>query len=81
MQLLQTTGLLTVKLPALPPKQFDTLKWGLEPGPDFPDDARWFIDGSMMNPRRKRLATCGFAIAAVSRSGDLCAWAWGVPPR
>ena len=35
----------------------------------------------MLNPRRRRLATCGFAIAAVTKDGDLCAWGWGVPPH
>ena len=41
----------------------------------------WFIDGSMLNPKRKLLATCGFAIAAVARDGELCAWGWGAPPK
>ena len=80
-ELLATTGLLTVRLPALSSTRYDTWQWGLRPADELPDDVVWYIDGSVMNPRRKQLATCGFALAAVTREGDLCAWGWGVPPR
>ena len=79
-ELLATTGLLTLRLPALPPRLLDTLHWGVKPPDDLPMEVTWYIDGSRMNPRRKQLATCGFALAAVTRDGDLCAWGWGVPP-
>ena len=81
LKLLTTTGLLAVRVPGLPKRAMDTLHWGMAPGDDMPTDVTWYIDGSMLNPRRKRLATGGFGVAAVSRSGDLCAWGWGVPPH
>ena len=80
LELVRTTGLLTVRLPAMPTRRTDTLHWGVVPGDDLPEEVTWYIDGSMLNPRRRQLATCGFALAAVTRAGDLCAWGWGVPP-
>ena len=79
-QLLRTTGLLTIRLPSMEPRKYDTLRWGLKPTADFPDDVVWYIDGSMLNPRRRELATCGFAIAAVGKDDTLWEWASGVPP-
>ena len=80
LKLLRTTGLLSIKVPALRSRHHDTLRWGVAPGDDLPSDATWFIDGSMLKPRRKQLSTCGFAIADVAKNGDLCALGWGVPP-
>ena len=81
LKVLRTTGLLALKVPGLGSRRYDTFQWGLEPSDDLPCDVTWFIDGSRLNPRRKLLATCGFAVAAVARNGDLCAWGWGVPPK
>ena len=81
MCLLQTTGLMTLRLPKLDNKAYDTLYWGVKPPQSMPNDVRWFIDGSQFCPRRRQLSTLGFGIAAISAGGDLLAWGWGTPPK
>ena len=81
MQVLKTTGMLAIKVPQLKPRLYDTLHWGVRPPDNMPGDVTWYIDGSMVNPKRLALATAGFALAAVGRDGKLWAWAWGAPPE
>ena len=44
-------------------------------------DAKWYIDGSMINARWKQHSSCGFAIAVVTDRGDIVAYGRGVPPE
>ena len=81
LRLLRTTGLLAIKLPASPSRQHNTLQWGLQPDGNHHEGVTWYVDGSQMHPRRREMSTLGFGVAAVSSSGDLLAWGWGVPPK
>ena len=81
MDILKTTGLLTLRLPTIPNRAHDTLHWGQPPPQMIPPGTRWFIDGSQLFPRRRQLSTFGFGVAAVNKNGDLIAWGWGVPPN
>ena len=80
LHILQTTGLLTLRLPALEDRDFDSFTWSSGP-PDLErTDARWFIDGSQINGKWKQLSTCGVSIAVVADDGQLLAHGQGIPP-
>ena len=80
-KILKTAGLLALKVPAPPPRKWDSFNW-LSGEPDtMRTDLRWFIDGSFINGRWAQLATAGFGIVVVADDGELVAWGWGIPPR
>ena len=81
LSILKTTGLLAIKLPSKRARVHDTLYWGKKLDANAQTDITWYIDGSQLFPRRRELSTLGFALAAVSGSGELLAWGWGTPPK
>ena len=79
-ELLENTGLLTVKVPKLEPVGKDTFKWYSQPPDTTRRDLVWVIDGSALNSRWSALATYGFGIVVYTTEGDLIAWGCGIPP-
>ena len=80
-RLLATRGMLVLRLPA-PPLQGDgRFGWHLDPGPNVPDDARWYFDGSLLNGSWKPFRSTGFGIVVTSTDGDLLGYGNGVPPH
>ena len=79
-ELLESTGLLAVKVPRLEPVEKGTFKWYSHPPDVTREDLVWVIDGSALNSRWATLATFGFGIVVYSYEGDLVAWGGGVPP-
>jgi len=78
--LLVTRGLfaLNVEIPLRSPDGW--WRWQSSPPADVPDDATWFIDGSLVDGPRDLISRCGFAIAVVGSDGRLIACGLGVPP-
>ena len=80
MELLKSTGLLTIKVPKLEPLEKDTFRW-YSNAPDVTrSDLTWVLDGSALNSKWHTLATYGFGIVVISNVGDLVAWGGGRPP-
>ena len=79
-ELLEKTGLLTVKVPNLEPRQQDTFRWYSQAPDCTRCDLNWIIDGSALNTKWSTLATFGFGIVVTADNGDLVAWGGGVPP-
>jgi len=81
-KLLQTRGMLVLKLPARTQYQHGKFKWLLEPSQDDPrcDTAVWYFDGSMLNGRWKELRATGFGVVVTSTDGDLLGFGQGLPP-
>ena len=79
-ELLDTTGLLTIKVPNLEPLEKDTFRWYSDPPDTSRTDLQWVIDGSALNSRWHSLATYGFGIVVFADCGDLVAWGGGRPP-
>ena len=79
LHILRTTGLLTLRFPALEDRNFDSFNWVEGPPDTSRTDVRWFIDGSQIN-KWKLLSTCGFGIAVVADDGQLLAYGHGITP-
>ena len=80
LELLESTGLLTLKVPNLEPLEKDTFRWYSSPPDVSRNDLTWVLDGSALNSKWHTLATFGFGIVVISDSGDLVAWGGGRPP-
>jgi len=83
LRVLQTRGLLVLRIPVQRPKQEGSFIWLLEPNfqrADI-DQAVWYFDGSLLNGRWMPLRATGFGIAIVARDGKLLACGRGSPPH
>ena len=80
-KLLQTTGFLALRLRKPSSVKKGTFTWHKRPPDDAGGDLRWVIDGFALDPAWPQLATCGFAIVATTRHGELVAWGSGVAPE
>ena len=79
-ELLDSTGLLTIKVPRLEPLEKDTFRWYSSPPDGTRSDLTWVIDGSALNTKWYTLATFGFAVVVYADDGELVAWGGGRPP-
>jgi len=79
--LLVTRGLfvLNAEIPMRSPDGW--WRWQMAPPANIPDDARWYIDGSLIDGPRELTSRCGFGIAVVANDGRLIACGLGVPPE
>ena len=81
-RLLQTRGLLImrIRVPVIP--DHDSFSWVLPLPPDRDvDDLRWFVDGSLFDEAKWVVRRTGFGIAAVDSHGSLVACGHGIPPH
>ena len=53
----------------------------MPPPQEVPENARWYIDGSLLDGPRELISRCGSAVVVVSDSGALLAYGLGVPPN
>ena len=65
-------------VPAVP--EGETFEWVIAPDGDIPEDAIWFIDGSLFDEKNRFGRRTGFGIVVVSSAGSLLALGRGVPP-
>ena len=79
-ELLATRGVAALRLVAPPPPEGDTFSWVRAPRHGLPDDARWYIDGSLFDGAWDFARRTGFGVVVVSSRGDLLAYGCGVPP-
>ena len=56
-------------------------QWLRKPNDDLPPDARFYIDGSAMDPTVKHLTQVGYSIVIVGADGDLLGVGLGTPPH
>jgi hypothetical protein len=78
--LLETRGLLVLRIVVPKPPKGDTFKWLRPPTVDIPGDAKWYIDGSLFNGLKPFAKRTGFGVVVTSSCGDLLAYGNGVPP-
>ena len=78
--LLRTRGLLFARAASSLLSQEANLVWLLEPPEIMPDDVRFYVDGSAMDPTLKFFTSVGFAIVVVAFDGALLGVALGTPP-
>jgi len=55
-------------------------RWLRRPHGDFPDTAKWYVDGSLMDGPSRLMAVTGYAIVVVAADGALLGCAYGAPP-
>ena len=63
-----------------PPPLGNTFEWLWGDHQELPEEARWYIDGSMYDNLGASLSRLGFGIVVVSATGHLLAFGRGVPP-
>ena len=81
MKLLDTHGILVLRVPPRPWVRHDTFTWlSLEPPADAAS-MNWYIDGSGQNAKWDQLATFGFGIVVTDADNNLVAWGYGTPPH
>ena len=68
---LTTRAILALPLQPPPTLSIPTVEWVTEPPSNPPDDATWYVDGSVMHPAIPEIATAGCAIVIVSAQGEL----------
>ena len=79
--LLQTRGLLVIRMAVPPPAECDTLIWLRPPPNDVDDDDwQWYIDGSLLDEPRRFARRTGFAIVVVDSCTRQVAFGYGWPP-
>ncbi len=79
--LLQTSGLLVIRMVVPPPAECDTLIWLRPPPNDVADDDwQWYIDGSLLDEPRRFARRTGFAIVVVDSCTGQVAFGYGWPP-
>ena len=49
LELVRTTGILALKVPALPTVDYDSYQWLSAPPDVMRDDLTWYVDGSRLN--------------------------------
>ncbi len=74
----ETLFVLKLELPRPPPGY--TFRWLLHPPEDLPQDAIWFIDGSLFDEARRFARRMGFGVVVIAAAGTLLAFGKGVPP-
>ena len=79
--LLSTRGLLVLKVSAPQPPTGDTFEWLIQPPLDIPQDAIWYIDGSLFDEARRFARRTGFGIVVVGSDQSLLACGCGTPPN
>ena len=78
--MLLTRGLLFTRAASSLPSQQANLQWNFPPPENMPLDARFYVDGSAMDPTLKGLTSIGYAIVVVASDGALLGVALGTPP-
>ena len=79
-ELLTSRGLLTLRLPR-PPLRDESFQWLWQSDEPIPSDARWYIDGSMLNREVWELRAVGYGIVVLSKARGLVAFGGGhLPP-
>ena len=79
-ELLETRGLLVLRLRVPPPPAEEDFRWLQTPPEDMASDAVWYIDGSLFDEARRFARRAGFGIVVVSSDGVLLAYGLGTPP-
>ena len=79
-ELLTTRGLMTLRLP-YPPPRAESFQWLWQSDDPVPQDARWYIDGSMLNREVWEFRAVGYGIVVVLQSRGLVAFGGGHPPH
>ena len=80
LKLASTRGLMAIRV-AVPPGLLNAQFTWLRAPPDvIPDEAIWYIDGSMMGGRWVPLRRTGFGIAVIGNDGSLLGFGNGNPP-
>ena len=81
-EILQTTGLLVLRLPTPPQRGDGTFRWLKEPAVDDPRvyEARWYFDGSLFEGKWKPFRATGFGVAVITPEGELLGFGHGSPP-
>ena len=81
-RLLQTRGLLMLKVPIRPWNEDGSFRWLIPPSLNSTacDDATWYFDGSMLYGKWSALRSTGFGIAVISKDGGVLGIGIGIPP-
>ena len=79
-RILQTRGLLALRVPRPVVLRTETFQWFIPPPEDLPDDVTWYMDGSMGGRDYFELRAVGFALVIISRSLGLLAMGGGTTP-
>ncbi len=77
--LLKERGLLILRLPR-PAARQASFQWLWRDTEEFPEDATWYIDGSLFHKDIPEWRSTGYSIVVHSRSQGLLAFGGGVPP-
>ena len=80
-EFLSTRGLFTLKVRAPLPPEGGTFTWILSPPDLVPENAVWYIDGSLFDEPRRFARRTGFALVVTLVDGTLVGFGNGMPPR
>lgn len=80
-RILETRGLLVLKLPAPPQAGDGHFTWKLQPDCGDTQGTKWYFDGSMLNGTWKPYRSTGFGVVVTSRDGQLLGYGNGMPPH
>ena len=81
-RLLQTRGLLALRIRLPTFQSHATLTWHLDPRKhEQLDDATWYIDGSMFDGKHQVGTRCGYGIVVVTQQAQLIGLASGTTPH
>ena len=78
--LLRTRGALVMKIRSPKPPEHEWFQWHKDPGDDIPENARWYIDGSLVHGKWEFARRTGFGVAIVDAAGKLIGFGAGAPP-
>ena len=83
LRLLNTRGMLVLRVPTEAPKLRGEFLWIKRPDFNHPEleEAIWYFDGSMLNGKWAPLRATGFGVAVVSKRGQLLGFGRGTPPH
>jgi len=80
-RLMQSQGLFLLRTQVSKQRPGGWFRWLKQPVEDVPDDAVWYVDGSLYDGPSKLLGVTGYAIVVVARDGRLLGCASGAPPH